>query len=604
MGSEGASVRVRQPGWEETNERPASSTAVHPLASSKSEEEESINRGFYQFSRWPLLVCWLLVVMIHAFCAAFYVLIAMMYYNLVSTNLIWTIILYSLSIEVTAYKAVTVVHAGLAAAHVFAIIKILYLSLRQCRLTLESPVTAENLDKTEGRVASLKRLRSKVDSLLQLVELALDFLSVIVIPCVLLNTYYEQYDSRRQDFSRAFYYDDQSLLQLLNEFKLLLVYSVPDLLQRLLLGSDLLLCARTIKSLVRPTTHPSAICPTSHFPSATSTPQKTVMTTIAVVPIHPKANSGVDDDDKSTSTKARASVQMAKTNTKMFHAVCILWGFLVAGAQLYAEIKPVSADCIIVVRPWFRPKPGCALIELSGAHVSADQETQDAIAKRLAAFDEDAVSYLILSHHEALYVPNNLQNLHNLVGLKMNNFTLIEWGEDAALTQTNHPRARFVFLLLLDVEICVSTLSDVPSNLSAVWPPGAWLFVDHSNFTKIPDVLVDMKLTYLSLSFNEISTVPVGLFTNHWLTLIGLSGNPVSQLPEVPAQNRTALDLLSLDSTNLSVLPSWMDDSFFASTVVYLGDTPQCDATVQNNLLSHPRLCRVQDDCRKLVQLL
>ncbi|DBA03797.1 TPA: hypothetical protein N0F65_005687 [Lagenidium giganteum] len=208
----------------------------------------------------------------------------------------------------------------------------------------------------------------------------------------------------------------------------------------------------------------------------------------------------------------------------------------------------------------------------------------------------------------------------------MKNVTLIEWSENAALTQTHHPRARFVFLvqfnatsippgllssdfpeLLMDIEICVSTLSDVPSNLPSLWPPGTWLFIDHSNFTTIPDALVNMKVTFLSLSFNQISTVPAGLFMNPWLTLIGLSGNPISAIPEVPAQNLTTLDLIALDGTNVSSLPMWMDNAFLTSTSVYFGNTPLC-----NNASSsiqavrsrfHRPVCHLQDDCRRLFQL-
>ncbi|DBA03771.1 TPA: hypothetical protein N0F65_005661 [Lagenidium giganteum] len=131
-----------------------------------------------------------------------------------------------------------------------------------------------------------------------------------------------------------------------------------------------------------------------------------------------------------------------------------------------------------------------------------------------------------------------------------------------------------------------------------------WLFVEHSDFTTVPDVLVGMDLTYLSLGFNQIQTVPTALFTNPSLTLVAMQGNPISMLPEVPAQNRTALDLLILDSTNLSVLPSWMDHSFLVTTKVYLGNTPYCDALGAANqtaeTINHQLLCRKNDDCQRL----
>ncbi|DBA03849.1 TPA: hypothetical protein N0F65_005739 [Lagenidium giganteum] len=173
---------------------------------------------------------------------------------------------------------------------------------------------------------------------------------------------------------------------------------------------------------------------------------------------------------------------------------------------LYAEILPLFEARVFVVRPWFRTKPGCALIELSGAG-----ETPHAIAERLAVFDEEAVA-LGSSH----YPPERAQ----LVGLKTNNVTLIEWNEDAALTQTHHPRVRYVFLVrfnatsippgLLSVTFrnCCSISRSVCRRCRTC--QGMCQQCGHQEhgyfyFSAIPDVLVDMRLTYLALSFNQIS---------------------------------------------------------------------------------------------------
>ncbi|DAZ98805.1 TPA: hypothetical protein N0F65_000961 [Lagenidium giganteum] len=277
----------------------------------------------------------------------------------------------------------------------------------------------------------------------------------------------------------------------------------------------------------------------------------------------------------------------------------------------FPQSKQTSQDCVLVVRPWFRPKPGCALIEISGGNFSASQDPRDAVAQRLASFDEVAVSYLILSHHSALHVPHNIQNLHNLVGLKMKNVTLIEWGDDAAITQTHHPRgllSKDFPPLLLDIEVCVSTLSDLPANLPSVWPAGAWLFLDHSNFTSVPDVALEMDLAFLTFAFNHIHEVPAAMFTNPMLSLIDVSGNPIAALPNVSAESLTPLGLLVLDATDLVTLPPWMTENFLVNTEVYLGNTPYCNALGAANqtarTINDQPLCRLQDDCRRLHQIL
>ncbi|DAZ94897.1 TPA: hypothetical protein N0F65_008041, partial [Lagenidium giganteum] len=268
------------------------------------------------------------------------------------------------------------------------------------------------------RSSSHGAVRARV--LLVLSDICLDMLSTIVIPCVLFQTYYAQYEGSKKDFALTFYYRDLSLMGFLNEFQLLLVNGWVDFI-------------------------------------------------------------------------------------------------------LQAEANTQVANCIVAVHPWFRDKPGCALVELDGSKWQPHEDTKEAIAEALAQFDQSAVSYLILRHHAALYMPASIQTLSNLVGLKLDNVTLVEWEEDAALTNTHHPKLLFLFLvrfnattlppgmlsmdfpkLLLDVEICVSTLPRLPSVLPRVWPSHMWLYVEYANWTAVPDVVFDMKLDALHLSYNLI----------------------------------------------------------------------------------------------------
>ncbi|DBA00188.1 TPA: hypothetical protein N0F65_007813 [Lagenidium giganteum] len=213
-------------------------------------------------------------------------------------------------------------------------------------------------------------------------------------------------------------------------------------------------------------------------------------------------------------------------------------------------------------------------------------------------------------------MPANIQGLSNLVGLKLDIVSLVEWGDDAALTDTHHPKLQFLFLVrfnataippgmlspdfpkfLNDIEFCVTTLPELPPTLPTLWPEYMWLYVDYANWTMIPDVMLEMKLSFLRLEYNHIHDVPPELFTKSSASFIALSGNPISELPEVDM--RPALDLLLIDTTNISTLPSWLDPS---QTKVVVGRTPFCSISEHQRMTTAngQTLCSYDPTCRQL----
>ncbi|DAZ99289.1 TPA: hypothetical protein N0F65_005457 [Lagenidium giganteum] len=50
---------------------------------------------------------------------------------------------------------------------------------------------------------------------------------------------------------------------------------------------------------------------------------------------------------------------------------------------------------------------------------------------------------------------------------------------------------------LTDVEFCDTAIPDLPPSLPSLWPKEMWLFVDHANWTEVPEVMLDMHLSYL-----------------------------------------------------------------------------------------------------------
>ncbi|DBA00162.1 TPA: hypothetical protein N0F65_007787 [Lagenidium giganteum] len=616
--------------------------------------------------------------------------------------MIWTVVLYSLSIDIAVYPVISAVHALLAAGHLWGIVRMVWWSVSNHELTFTAalgptkaddfhePASAQPLSAIrrtwvtissrrgvlgiESKYFDLRvavqetieivtqsyqcyrtswllsrigfvRLYSimivtncwtvvvvhfyghrhtssqsavRIRVILLLLDVCLDMLTTIVIPCVLFQTYLAQYDSKRRDFPLSFYYDDLTLMGFLNDFQLLLVNGWADLIMRCMFAISLLVSLEVIKGTVLRVVSTTDVVPI-HLSNRSMLTFQNELPPIQSRPFprsHLRAVNIMSNLVHSASTKTTAR-RLRNVISDVTHLVFLVWGFVVLYAQVQAEVNTPIANCVVAVHPWFREKPGCALVELDGSKWSSLEDTKEAVAEELARFDQAVVCYLILRHHTALHMPANIQNLSNLVGMKLDNVTLIEWADDAALTNTHHPKLLFLFLvrfnastipsgmlstdfpeLLLDIEICVSTLPDFPSSLPAVWPEHMWLYVDHANWTNVPAVILDMKLAFLQLAYNQIHEVPKDLFTDTSLTLIMLSGNPISFLPDDLEKPAAALTMLSLDSTNISVLPSWLDIS---QTRVLMDKTPFCNVSDHAQMLSAGQpLCIASTDCRDL----
>lgn len=79
---------------------------------------------------------------------------------------------------------------------------------------------------------------------------ALDFVSLIVIPCAILASYIGSYDPEIKGFKTMLWYDDIWLEHVAHEFQLLLVVSWRVLTARLVFSGGMLIAMSDIKELV------------------------------------------------------------------------------------------------------------------------------------------------------------------------------------------------------------------------------------------------------------------------------------------------------------------------------------------------------------------
>jgi hypothetical protein len=124
--------------------------------------------------------------------------------------------------------------------------------------------------------------------------------------------------------------------------------------------------------------------------------------------------------------------------------------------------------------------------------------------------------------------------------------------------------------------IAGSGVTDLPANLAEVWPPDLNMILIGNEMTMIPDVLIRLAPSHLSVPFNQIQHVPAEVFELPSLKWLELDWNPINELP---ANVTVGSSLLEIDftSTNVSSLPSWMTHANFLSKVKVFGAmTPYC----------------------------
>ncbi|GLD97158.1 hypothetical protein PINS_up005841 [Pythium insidiosum] len=199
-----------------------------------------------------------------------------------------------------------------------------------------------------------------------------------------------------------------------------------------------------------------------------------------------------------------------------------------------------------------------------------------------AAFEEidrPWLSYLIIRNCPAIEITPLIQDLEYMAGLKIYNSTISRWNTDAAITARHHTRIMFVFLAatnmtefprglydtdfpshLADIEICRSNLTTLPDAVADVWPPALFLLLEEVQFPVVPPVLGKLQPYFLSLSVNTFTSIPTFVLENPMLLFLKVSGNPLSSLPELTANDTIVppLGWLYVMNTNILDVPSWL----------------------------------------------
>ncbi|KAJ0406001.1 hypothetical protein ATCC90586_001347 [Pythium insidiosum] len=194
----------------------------------------------------------------------------------------------------------------------------------------------------------------------------------------------------------------------------------------------------------------------------------------------------------------------------------------------------------------------------------------------LELIDANAVLHVSFTHCSALQIPNDLQKFKNLLSMEIFNSTIVSWPTSAALIATIHTQVTYLGLIrvnmtalpagvlhsalppsLLDIEVSISNLTRLPSDLSSVWHPMDIVFFEYSQLTAFPSVILELNPFYFSLLGNDIRDIPpitLSPLANP-LVRLTLAENPIEELPQF---TNAVINILALDGTRIKELPAWV----------------------------------------------
>lgn len=421
----------------------------------------------------------------------------------------------------------------------------------------------------------------------------LDLVVSVGIPALIVLTYVGQYDPESQGFPSNSWYNDVWVAHVLNEFQLVLVVSWKDLMSRVIFSWGIISTSTSMKELLAyPTTTKVTV------PKSPTIRVKGIMDADKIGPL--------TRDAVREATKSERIVTFVKTNIRHHFTVnvkyvyysFVVWGLIVLGLHIHAESRPQLLQCQLQVRPWGISRPSCYLVDLNCNRLRISGRKSE-VTDQWSAFDHSTVVQLLIRHCPTFEMPPVLQKFNNLNGLKVYNSTIAEWGKDAAFTGTHHKHIITVYMIrvnltdgvvpegllskdfpptLIDIEVAVSNLHDLPDDIDEIWPLGASVYVEYSLLTSVPASLIRLQPYYMSVCGNPIETLPAELFETPNLLSLHVGGTLITDLPQNVTVASPELQMLYIYETNVSSFWSWIDPIVSASGYIAARESAYCES--------------------------
>lgn len=95
-------------------------------------------------------------------------------------------------------------------------------------------------------------------------------------------------------------------------------------------------------------------------------------------------------------------------------------------------------------------------------------------------------------------------------------------------------------------------MQTLPDELDTKWHIGSSIYLENSNLTVIPSVLMRLQPYYLTLAGNPIEEFPPELFEVDYLQYIILGRTNVRELPQTVTQPIMGPAMIDITNTNIS----------------------------------------------------
>ncbi|KAF1783203.1 hypothetical protein PC129_g8648 [Phytophthora cactorum] len=420
-------------------------------------------------------------------------------------------------------------------------------------------------------------------------DCSLNLISSIGVPLIVVLTYVGQYDPELTGFPVEKWYDDEWSARVLNEFQMILVVSWMDLASRTVFSIGVISTTNNLKDLLRKSSGASSRrigCDAEH----------------AKIPTN---REHAEESAEASPGKVKAH-QNPKNNTKRTHishyvlhavyGIFGLWGFAVIGVHIQASAQPEQPQCVLQVHPWAVSSPACYLAVLDCHHLGISGK-KDEVEAKWNEFDRSTVVTLVIRHCPALEVPDTISDFHITTGIKVYNSTINEWGESAAITNTNHPALIWFYFVrvhvkdgvlpegvlsvdfpgnLYDLEFTYTNIRELPDDLDSKWLLGTTVYFEYSELTSVPESLLRLEPYSVSLVGSPIAKLPPEIFEIVGLWYLYMAGIHIQELPRDVVNLSPNLVYVVFAETNISFLWPWVDTLVEMYPPLYLGGSPYC----------------------------
>ncbi|GLE08483.1 hypothetical protein PINS_up019691 [Pythium insidiosum] len=328
------------------------------------------------------------------------------------------------------------------------------------------------------------------------------------------------------------------------------------------------------------------------------------------------SSSNDDDLDARKQTVVRPSAQNNRPiRSKVFDGIGIFAGVFVLAVHVEAKLRHTNVPpalglkCERLVYPWSTLRWPCSVLEVN-CHRAGVSGRREELAALLGLIDTASLTYVRFTHCPALEMPSEIQSFRNLAHLEVFNATLVEWSEEAALLSRNQPNLGRLWLYgvrnmtmlppgittpgfpVVDVSVCLSDLSELPSDLGSRWPTVMTnIGFESTGLSAFPASLAQMSAFSYEFKGNNFTSIPLEILRGHTIAALRLSSN--TALSDLPQEDWYA-SYVDIRSTNIARLPQWAYEKqaggnfhvIGSSTagftaVIAAGNTPFCEAQLR-----------------------